>query len=139
MREKVDIIKIWFEKGDHDLGTAIITFKHIPTYSDTIAFHCQQAVEKYLKSYCIFLDIKIPKTHDLIYLIEIINQKEKIQEDWFNKLLILEDFAVEIRYPDQSINLSVEEITEAIDIAKMVRAEIAQKLEMIVKIDSLEI
>jgi HEPN domain-containing protein len=138
MREKTDIIKLWIEKGDHDLGTAIITHKHIPKYSDTIAFHCQQAVEKYLKSYCVHLGIKIPRTHDLIYLLEVINQKEDIQKNWFDKLLILEDFAVEIRYPDQSIKLAEEEIKEAISIAKMVRTEIAQKLDLAFDIDGLD-
>ncbi len=138
MKEKTDIIKIWIEKGDHDLGTAIITQKHIPKYSDTIAFHCQQAVEKYLKAYFIHLNINIPRTHDLIYLLEIINQKEDIQKDWYNKVLILEDFAVEIRYPDQSIKLSEEEINEAISIAKMVRTGILKKLDLTFGIDGLE-
>jgi len=139
MREKTDIIKLWVEKGDHDLGTAIITYKHIPKYSDTIAFHCQQAVEKYLKAHCVYLDIKIPRTHDLIYLLEIINQKENIQKKWFDRLLILEDFAVEIRYPDHSFELSEKEIKEAIDIAKMVRQGIIKSLNLTDSIDGLDI
>lgn len=49
MTKKIDIVKSWIEKGDHDLGTAQVTFLYIPRYRDTIAFHCQQAVEKYLK------------------------------------------------------------------------------------------
>ena len=30
MKEKVDEIKQWIIKGDHDLGTAKITYLHIP-------------------------------------------------------------------------------------------------------------
>jgi hypothetical protein len=36
-------LKSWIEKADHDLGTAIVIFSHLPDYSDTLAFHCQQA------------------------------------------------------------------------------------------------
>ena len=60
MNTKIDTIKKWIEKADHDLGTAILTFTYIAQYRDTIAFHCQQATEKYLKSYLIYLDIEFP-------------------------------------------------------------------------------
>ena len=66
MSEKIDQIKSWIDKADHDLGTAIITHRYIPKYRDTIAFHCQQAVEKYLKSYIIKLGFKVKRTHDLV-------------------------------------------------------------------------
>ena len=42
MNTKVEIVKKWIEKADHDLGTAILTYQHIPQFSDTIAFHCQK-------------------------------------------------------------------------------------------------
>jgi len=49
MSEQIDDIKEWIEKADHDLGSAKIIFLHLPDYFDTVAFHCQQSVEKYLK------------------------------------------------------------------------------------------
>lgn len=55
--ETIEIAKQWIVKGDHDLGTAKVTYLHIPEYLDTVTFHCQQAVEKYLKSYLIFKSI----------------------------------------------------------------------------------
>jgi HEPN domain-containing protein len=57
MSEKIDIVKQWIEKADHDLGTAQVTYLYLPKYRDTIAFHCQQAAEKYLKGFLLFLDI----------------------------------------------------------------------------------
>ncbi len=51
MSELTDLIEQWIIKGDHDLGTAKVTYLHIPEYLDTVTFHCQQAVEKYLKAY----------------------------------------------------------------------------------------
>jgi HEPN domain-containing protein len=61
MSEKIDIVKQWMEKADHDLGTAQLTFLYLQEYRDTIAFHCQQAAEKYLKSYLLFLDIQFKR------------------------------------------------------------------------------
>ena len=54
MSEQVKEISQWIIKGDHDLGTAKITYFHIPEYLDTVTFHCQQAVEKYLIHYSLF-------------------------------------------------------------------------------------
>lgn len=54
----IEIVKQWIFIGDHDLGTAKVTYLHIQEYIDTVKFHCQQAVEKYLKSYLIYLKLK---------------------------------------------------------------------------------
>ena len=45
MSGSIKEIELWLSKGDHDLGTAKITYLHIPEYLDTVTFHCQQAVE----------------------------------------------------------------------------------------------
>lgn len=135
MTEKIDRIKQWIEKADHDLGTAIIIHKHIPEYFDTIAFHCQQAVEKYLKSYLLFLDLEIRKTHDLVFLINIIGEKEKFSEDLYSKASNLSDYGIELRYPDKIIKMSDDDIIDAIQIAKDFRALILSKMNL--KIDNL--
>jgi len=76
MSGQVDEIKKWITKGDHDLGTAKVTYLHIPEYFDTVTFHCQQAVEKYLKAYLIFQATPFKFSHDLIYLLDLITQKD---------------------------------------------------------------
>jgi len=137
MSEKIEQIKRWIEKADHDLGTAIITHRYIPKYSDTIAFHCQQAVEKYLKSYIFKLGIKIKRTHDLVFLLELIDEKEKVDQIWFDKVFELQDFAIEIRYPDQIIELTDEDINEAINIAQKFREMILKKHNIDIKFEDL--
>ena len=94
MSEKIEIVKQWIEKGDHDLGTAQVTFIYLPKYSDTIAFHCQQAAEKYLKGYLIFLDIPFQKKHSLNYLLGLISTKIKIADEIYNNASILSDSRV---------------------------------------------
>lgn len=119
MSERTDNVKQRIEKTDHDLGTAQVTFLYIPKHQDTIAFHCQQAVGKYLKGYLSFLDIPLKKTHSLNYLLSLISSKEKISNDIFDEASSLEDFSVEIRYPDTSINLSQDNVQQASKIVKI--------------------
>ena len=128
MSESIEKVKEWINKADHDLGSAKIIFLNMPDYFDTIAFHCQQAVEKYLKSILISLNIEFKRSHDLIYLLELINIKLSIDEELFNKAIILNGFSVEIRYPNQLIFLSKEELEEAIEISEEFRAFAFSKL-----------
>jgi HEPN domain-containing protein len=76
MNELVKDIRQWLIKGDHDLGTAKITYLHIPEYFDTVTFHCQQAVEKYFKAFLIYQSDAFRFSHDLIYLLDLITQKD---------------------------------------------------------------
>ena len=98
----------WIEKADHDLGSAKLIFLHIPAYFATIAFHCQQATEKYLKAMLLFNGIEFDRTHNLIYLLELLSQKIEISEDLFDKAILLNGFSVQIRYPDNIIYLTKE-------------------------------
>lgn len=130
MSEMFDEINPWIIKGDHDLGTAKITYIHIPEYLDTVVFHCQQAVEKYLKAYQIFLEIPIKKTHDLVYLIDIISQKDKTYLLLYDIVSELESYAVEIRYPNEKVFLTSERIENAIEVAKMIRKKVTDDMEI---------
>lgn len=130
MNEKIEIVKQWIEKGDHDLGTAQVTFIYIPKYRDTIAFHCQQAAEKYLKGYLFFLDVPFQKKHSLTYLLGLISTKILINDEVYDSASILEDFAVEIRYPDTSVELTDEDIRQAFEISKMFRKFVLELVDI---------
>ena len=130
MNEQVDNIKQWIIKGDHDLGTAKITILHIPEYLDTVTFHCQQAVEKYLKAYLIFQNTTFKFSHDLIYLLELINQTDTDFEKYYDMVSELQGYAVEIRYPNETIFLSKENVEKAIIIAKNVREFVTHKMNI---------
>ena len=86
MKGKVDEIKQWIIKRDHDLGTAKVTYLHIPEYLDTVTFHCQQAVEKYLKAYLIFQSVRFKLSHNLIYLLDLISQYVSDFENYYDNL-----------------------------------------------------
>jgi HEPN domain-containing protein len=120
-RANKQIVAAWIEKGDHDLGSAKVIFQYIPDYFETVAFHCQQAVEKYLKALLIFHEIEFQRTHDLPYLLELLSRKMVIDSKHFDKAITLNGFAIEIRYPNLTIKLSNEELQEAIEIAEFFR------------------
>jgi HEPN domain-containing protein len=130
MSEKIDIVKQWIEKADHDLGTAQVTFLYIPKYRDTIAFHCQQSVEKYLKGYLFFLDIKFEKKNSLNYLLSLVSKIDAISNELFDIASELEDFAIEIRYPDTTIDLSDDDLQQAFKIAKIFREFVLSKMNL---------
>ena len=65
---------------------------------DSIAFHLQQSAEKMLKSILDYHGIKFPKTHDLELLINIINKNKILLDIDIDRLIYLNDYAVEGRY-----------------------------------------
>ncbi len=130
MNEKIDEVNLWIEKADHDLGSAKIIYMHLPDYFDTIAFHCQQSVEKYLKALLLYYQINFLRSHDLIYLLELLSAKIEIDTNTFKKAFLLNSFSVQIRYPNKVLNLSKEELETAIEISQEFRNFVVGKIEL---------
>ena len=130
MNGQVEEIKQWVIKGDHDLGTAKITYIYIPEYLDTVTFHCQQAIGKYLKSYLIFQSVSFKFSHDLVYLLDLITQNDSDFERYYDVVSELQGYAVEIRYPNETIYLSNEKVEKAMMIAKNVRDFVTEKMNV---------
>jgi len=114
-------VKEWIDKADHDLGSAKLIYLHIPDYFDTIAFHCQQASEKYIKSMLEHFGVEFQRSHNLVYLLDLLAQKIDIAEDIYDKAILLNGFSVQIRYPDNTILLTKDELEISINIAQKFR------------------
>jgi len=126
--ERMEMVKQWIRKGDHDLGTAKITYLHIPEYLDTVTFHCQQAIEKYLKAYLVHRAVAFRFTHDLVYLLETIVSVDPELEKYFDEVAELQSYAVEVRYPNETIFLSEKKVEKALHLAKAIRVLIIDKI-----------
>ena len=122
MKENNKYINEWIEKADHDLGSAKIIFTNIPEYFDIIAFHCQQAVEKYLKSSLIFFGVEFSRSHDLVYLLELLSREINVDDVTFEKAIRLNSYSTQIRYPNSKIFLTKQELEFAIEVAEYFRA-----------------
>jgi len=121
-------VKNWIIKAMEDFTIA----KHELTFPDEneistgpVCFHCQQVVEKLLKSYLVSKNIDFGKTHDLEGLIRLCSE----QDNEFKGLDVrsLTDYAVEVRYPEEFYIPSVEEAKECFEIAAKVKDFIFQK------------
>jgi HEPN domain-containing protein len=60
--EKKSIVELWFKKADSDLKTIENNLKADEPPTDTICFHAQQAIEKYIKGVLIHFGKHITKT-----------------------------------------------------------------------------
>src|SRR5277367_5553966 len=62
----ITVIREWLVKADNDLLTTAHTLRlgaDCPT--DTVCFHAQQCVEKYIKALLVFRGTPFPKTHHI--------------------------------------------------------------------------
>ena len=123
-----EIIQAWLLKAEHDLATAKIVASQLPDFDDTIAFHCQQAIEKSFKGYLVYLDIEFKPVHDLGYLLNLIGTKDDSLDLYYDRVVIVSRFVVQIRYPDQVIKLTKEQISDAIELANLIFELVQSKI-----------
>ena len=130
-KNKNNFYKKWINKADKDLEIAKLVFDSQPeTFSDIVCFHCQQAAEKYLKGLLTSLSIEFKKTHNLIYLLDLLSKEINIEDKHYEKAEILEDYAVEARYPMPEENvIKKEEAETAYNIAQEFKEFISKESE----------
>jgi len=93
------IAKEWMAKGDNDLKNAAHTLKlgeKCPI--DTVCFHAQQCVEKYLKAFLVTMKKDFPRTHDIEALLSLIPKSVNISLSVEDQRKLTE-YATITRYP----------------------------------------
>lgn len=115
---KEDFIKEWIYEANNDLGLAEFVIDNDGTYYDLVCFHCQQAAEKFLKAYIIYLNLYYKKIHDLKYLLNVIKRKREIPKHLFNKAEMLQEYTIDSRYPDHWHDPTYKETLQCIKAAK---------------------
>lgn len=122
------IVRQWVEKADSDLKTAVHTLKlrrGCPT--DTVCYHVQQCVEKYLKALLVFQDMQVPHVHDVRLLVE--RLPFDVQPDLTpEERERLTEYAVTTRYPGDYDPISRAEARRGVQIARRVRRQSRQHL-----------
>ena len=131
MLEREKILKIaqeWIGKAENDLTNAVNTLKmgkRGPT--DTVCFHAQQCVEKYLKATLVWKGIDFPKTHNISELMALIPAGvclpiENKEQDR------LTEYATVTRYPGAYEPISLAEARKAVALARRVKKAARQSL-----------
>ena len=94
----------WVKKAEEDFEAAkSLSRKRSRPLWNIVAFHAQQRVEKYLKARLEEAGIAIPKTHDLIFLLALTSPVEPLWAAFQQSFSRLAAFAVEARYPGNSV------------------------------------
>ena len=115
------VVRQWVEKAENDLANAAHTLKmgkNCPT--DTVCFHAQQCVEKYMKALLVSKQTNFPKTHDIAVLVALL-------PPFMRPDITAEDqervtrYATVSRYPGDYEAIPLTEARQAVKLARNVR------------------
>jgi HEPN domain-containing protein len=119
----VEVLR-WVEKAESDFRNAeyVLTMKEDCPF-DTVCYHCQQCMEKYLKAVLVFEEVEFPRTHDLVMLFNLSNT--------FNSLgILIQDlqplnrYSIEARYPGDWEPVEEKEAKSAFEVVSSMRSVI---------------
>jgi len=118
----------WFDRGNHDKETAQLLYEQ-GGYTDIIAYHIQQGIEKYLKGFLIFKGERPPRIHDLDKLLDLVDKYEPGLYSPFIELCEKATrYYLEDRYPPgPAVEYNREEIKKDMDLAWKLISQIRQK------------
>ncbi len=123
-----DAAQEWHEQGDHDRRMARLLLSADPPELGGVAFHNQQAVEKYFKALLALHGEEPPYTHDLGELLCRIEQYEKEFSTFRSAAEELSPFAVAVRYPNPE-NIPTEgEARALVEQVDTIRSEVRDRL-----------
>ena len=124
MNDQADLLRVvrqWIDKAENDLRNAehTLTMEESCPF-DTVCFHAQQCVEKYLKAQLTYLSIDFPKMHDVGELIRLLPPQLQPAISVADQER-LTDYVVEARYPGDWEPITRAEAKEMVALARQVR------------------
>ncbi len=110
--------KEWFEMGKKDLKSAEILHKY-EADNGIVCFHCQQAIEKYLKGFLINATGELQEGHNLVKLSKKAMTFDQSLSEFIKDMAFVNTYYIETRYPaEDALLVSKEDAEECIRIAK---------------------
>jgi HEPN domain-containing protein len=113
-------VREWLRKAEEDYEAARQLSK-AGTLWNVIGFHCQQAVEKYLKAVLTSGEIEFGKTHNLKEMLEQLLKIKPALSRELKEVHALTPYAISTRYPGDAYSLKLEEVKEALRLASKTR------------------
>jgi len=110
----------WIRRAINDFKSAKKLFSGKNKFLDTAVFHCQQSVEKILKSFLVYKEIKFEKVHNIVYLLDKCVEVDKSLDKWYRAAEILTPYATIFRYPGDYSEPEIEDVKEALNYSKEV-------------------
>jgi HEPN domain-containing protein len=119
----------WFRRSKSNMARAKTGRVSQEVLYEDLCYDAQQAAEKALKSLRILHEIVFSKTHDIAYLIELLEKgKMTIPED-VQKAKALTAYAVETRYPGDYVPVSEDDYFRAVETAEEVVKWVEERLQ----------
>ena len=116
----------WLGKAEDDLDVARTLLKTRPLHTDQICFHCQQAIEKYLKAMLQEAGRPIERTHNIQALLDQLIPTDKALRTLRRGTTNLTRYAVDYRYP--GLNTTARQARAAFRKAAQFRVQIRMRL-----------
>jgi len=120
--------RAWLSYAEEDLTSARILVKEKVFRSAT--YHAQQCVEKALKSYLVFKQQEIRKTHDLVELTQLCAEFDFEFITLLGYAKNIKPYATRGRYPDDFQPPDELDVKEAISQAASVLSFVKKKIEI---------
>ena len=130
---KWDFVQQWLTKAHQDVSVAQLLLENELEGYETVGFHAQQAVEKFMKAFLVRYQIEFPKTHNISMLRELVSKVDQKLSQQLMSMEVLTAYGVEYRYPGAYDPISQKQGREALDLAEQACDLIMLKLESYVK------
>jgi HEPN domain-containing protein len=123
------VVDDWIKKAEGDFSDAkwLLRKPDSPNY-DSVCFHAQQCIEKYLKAYLQFRNIEFEKTHALESLLDLALPIQPLWEAWRPAFREASSYAVDFRYPGE--DAEQQEAEQAVEIAAGFRKDVRAVLNL---------
>ena len=118
----------WIEKAEEDYDMAQLAQQASRPFHNSICFHTQQCIEKYLKAWLQEADIPVPRTHNLAELLALIVPTLPAWEQWQPDFKRITEHAVDSRYPGESA--TAEDTQHAMHVCEAVRQAVRTSLKL---------
>ena len=114
--------KEWLSHAESDLRLARLGSMDPQIIRGQVCFHAQQAAEKAIKGVLLFRGIEFPLTHDIEELLEIAEDQGLIIPEEIQEADHLTPYAVETRYPGCLVEITEDDVKNALRIAEQTLA-----------------
>ena len=123
------LVRQWLDKAAADFDASEQLSAQGGRFREIVAFHCQQAVEKYLKALLVQRQVEFPKTHDIAKLLDRVATVNADIAESLRDADVLTPFGVEARYPSDAPEVLQGGEIEAIGMARLVRTAVMISLQ----------
>lgn len=118
----------WIERAEEDYNMAQLAQQASRPFHNSICFHAQQCIEKYLKAWLQETNLPVPRTHDLEALLALIVPTLPAWSQWQPDFKRITEYAVDARYPGDSATAGDTE--HAMHICDAVRQAVRTSVEL---------